>query len=227
MIRSLLERLRKIADGAAMMTDTTVLSRVEKAMSNMRPNKILSDLMYARMVAIGPTQFDADDHDFAVRMRAAISPDEVLGSLSIFGAQNLSGVLHDGILPAGLMPSLLPASTDVGDVSWVVPTARCLGACFSLGTPFHSWQLVAQGKSTIAHKGMSQIAKVMAATAAALYLDPSLIASAKAEFDLQTASEPYVCPIPEDVPFPAKKESRVPRGTVRGAFPIQYAGGNA
>lgn len=226
-IHSLLERLRKIADGAAMMTDTTVVSRVEKAMSNMKPNKVLSDLMYERMLAIGPTPFDTVDHDFAARMHAAITPAEAKDSLSIFGADRLVGVLHDGVLPAESMPSLLPASTDVGDVSWVVPTARCLGACFALGTPFHSWQLVAQGKSSIAHKGMLQIAKVMAATAAALYVSPSLLEQAKAELREQSAGETYVCPIPDDVLPPVAKEGRAQRGSVRGAFPHQYAEGNA
>ena len=45
-------------------------------------------------------------------------------------------------------------STDVGDVSWVTPTAQCWGACYAYGTPFHSWQMVAQGKLSLAHKGM-------------------------------------------------------------------------
>ena len=209
------------------MTDTTVLCRVEKAMSNMKPNKVLSGLMYERMLAIGPTPFDTCDHDFAARMHAAISPAEAKASLSIFGAHRLTGVLHDGVLPAESMPSLLPASTDVGDVSWVVPTARCLGACFALGTPFHSWQLVAQGKSSIAHKGMLHIAKVMAATAAALYASPSLLEQAKAELREQAAEEAYVCPIPDDVLPPVARENRTQRGSVRGAFPIQYAGVDA
>ena len=126
------------------------------------------------------------------------------------------------------MPALLPASTDVGDVSWVVPTARCLGACFALGTPFHSWQLVAQGKSTIAHKGMQQTAKVMAATAAALYMSPTLLDDAKAELREQSTVEPYVCPIPAEVPPPLpKKRDRAAANSVRGSFPVQYAGSNA
>jgi aminobenzoyl-glutamate utilization protein B len=57
------------------------------------------------------------------------------------------------------------ASTDVGDVSWVVPTVRAWGATHALGTPYHSWQLTAQGKMPAAHKGLVRVAKVMAATA--------------------------------------------------------------
>jgi aminobenzoyl-glutamate utilization protein B len=226
-IHSLFERVRKIADGAALMTDTSVQCRVEKAMSDMRPNRILSDLMYQRMVSLGPTPFDADDHAYATRMQAAISPAEARGSLAIFGADRLTGALHDGVLPAASMPPLLPVSTDVGDVSWVVPTARCLGACFALGTPFHSWQLVAQGKSAIAHRGMQQVAKVMAATAAVLYTNPSVLDEARAELREQSATGAYVCPIPEDVPPPVPNRVPTPTGSLRGSFPVQYAGSHA
>ena len=57
-------------------------------------------------------------------------------------------------------------TTDVGDVSWIVPTVQCHTACFAIGTPFHTWQLVTQGNLPAAHKGMVLAAKAMAATAA-------------------------------------------------------------
>ncbi|MFJ1258290.1 amidohydrolase [Cupriavidus sp. CuC1] len=225
-VLSIMERLRKIAEGAAMMSGTSMAYRVEKAMSNMRPSTVLSELMYGRMQALGPTPFDDEDRAFAKRMKAAISPEEAKASLEIFGAQRLSGVLHEGVLPAEVMPSILSASTDVGDVSWVVPTARCLGACFALGTPFHSWQLVAQGKASIAHKGMVHTAKIMAATAAALFVDPKTLDRAKEEFRQQSAVGAYKCPIPDDVAPPVIKPAPRPQGTLRGAFPTQYAGAN-
>lgn len=225
-VQSIMERLRKIAEGAAMMTGTSMAYRIERAMSNMRPNNVLSELMYARMQALGPTPFDEADRAFAARMQTAISAEEAKASLQIFGAQRLSGVLHEGVLPAEVMPAVLSASTDVGDVSWVVPTARCLGACFALGTPFHSWQLVAQGKASVAHKGMTHTAKIMAATAAALFADPETLARAREEFQEASAEHPYKCPIPDDVCPPVIKPAARVRGTMRGAFPNQYAGVN-
>ncbi|WP_116150003.1 amidohydrolase [Paraburkholderia sp. BL27I4N3] len=223
---SLYERLRKIADGAAMMTGTTVDYAVEKAMSNMRPDPVLSDLMYERICALGATPFDEADREFAAHMQTAISAEEAKASLAVFGAQRLSGVLHEGVLPVERMPEILSASTDVGDVSWVVPTARCLGACFALGTPFHSWQLVAQGKSSIAHKGMVHAGKVMATTAAALFAQPSLLERAKEGFHQRSLEQPYMCPIPDNVDPPVLEPVKRPVGANRGVFPSQYSGAN-
>jgi aminobenzoyl-glutamate utilization protein B len=95
-------------------------------------------------------------------------------------------------------------STDVGSVSWVVPTVQCRSATYTIGTPGHSWQLVAQGKSSLAHKGLTQAAKLMASTAVGLFTQPAHIAEAKAEHARMLEGTPFVNPIPDDVqpPFP-------------------------
>jgi len=87
-------------------------------------------------------------------------------------------------------------------VSWVVPTVQVRGATYAIGTPGHSWQLVAQGKLPAAHKGMAHAAKVMAATAVDLLRDPSLIEAAKADFRDRLDGTPFVNPIPDDVEPP-------------------------
>jgi aminobenzoyl-glutamate utilization protein B len=88
-------------------------------------------------------------------------------------------------------------STDVGDVSWAVPTVQARGATYAIGTPGHSWQLTAQGKTPAAHKGMVHVAKVMAGTAVDLLQDAALIERAKAEHQARLAQTPYVCPLPD------------------------------
>ena len=92
----------------------------------------------------------------------------------------------------------LAGSSDVGDVSWVCPTAQINVACYAADTPGHSWQLVAQGKEGPAHKGMLYAAKVMAGAAIKLMEDPQLIAQAKEEHKMRVG-EGYVCPIPKGV----------------------------
>ncbi len=74
-------------------------------------------------------------------------------------------------------------STDVGDVSWTVPTAGLRAATWIPGTPAHSWQAVACGGTDIGTKGLMVAAKTMALTAIDLYTDPSLIEKAKEEFN--------------------------------------------
>ena len=90
-------------------------------------------------------------------------------------------------------------STDVGDVSWVVPTQSLNTACYSYGAGAHSWQWVAEGKSSIAMKGMYKAAEVLAAAAVKLYEDPEIIKKAKEECDRRTDGQPYECLIPADV----------------------------
>ena len=90
-------------------------------------------------------------------------------------------------------------STDVGDVSWVVPTAQVYTSCYAAGTALHSWQAVAQGKSSIAHKGMLAAAKVMAYVGAELLLTPELIEKAKADWKEELDGETYPNPLPADL----------------------------
>ena len=110
--------------------------------------------------------------------------------------------LHDEIVPPNTKRVQMIGSTDVGDVSWVVPTVQAHAATYAIGTPGHSWQLTAQGKSPAAHKGMVHVAKIMASTAVEAIEDPSLIARAKADLAERTKATPYVSPIPAGVEPP-------------------------
>ena len=105
--------------------------------------------------------------------------------------------LHDGIVPRDSKRVPMIGSTDVGDVSWVVPTVQAHAAVYAIGTPGHSWQLTAQGKSPAAHKGLTFVAKIMASTAIAAIEDPTLIRAAQADLADRTRITPYRSPLPE------------------------------
>ena len=92
-------------------------------------------------------------------------------------------------------------STDLGDVSWLTPTAQIEVVTWPAGCPGHTWQVVACGKSSLVHKGMVCAGKVLAAAAIDLLTDPELLAAAREEFSKKSASG-YVCPIePGAVPI--------------------------
>jgi aminobenzoyl-glutamate utilization protein B len=114
--------------------------------------------------------------------------------------------LADAIYPLGLRGEPMLGSTDVGDVSWVVPLVQADGATMAVGTPLHSWQMTAQGKTPHAKKGMVHVAKVMAATAVDAIRDPTLVARAKADLVARTDGNPYVCPIPAEVKPPIRSK---------------------
>ncbi len=87
-------------------------------------------------------------------------------------------------------------STDVGDVSWVCPTAQFTAATWAPGTPGHAWQVTAQGKSSIAHKATIFAAKVMACTAYDFLIDPELVTAARKDWEETLGGETYPNPLP-------------------------------
>ena len=87
----------------------------------------------------------------------------------------------------------------MADVTWACPTTEVLVATHAIGTPGHSWQITAQGKSPAAHKGMTHAAKAMARCAELLFSDPALLAKARAEHAERLRATPYVCPLPRDL----------------------------
>ncbi len=204
----LVERVNDIAHGAALMTGTKVRIEVLSAVSNLLHNEALASTMFGAMQHLGPPQFDEADREFARKIQATLSPEDIAYTYQRVGlAQDeTSGdpAMCSIIVPRDVPRIPLMGSTDLGDVSWVVPLVQLQGATCAVGTPFHSWQLTAQGKSPGAKKGMVHSAKVMAATAVAALQDPAVIAQAKAELKQRTARTPYVSPIPEGTEPPLK-----------------------
>lgn len=199
-LHPLIARVKKIAEGAALMTETRVEAKTISGMSNLLGNTPLEQSLQGALERLGPPEWDAEDRKFADEIRATLRPDDIAGAFLRFGmTPEMDTPLADRIIPLGFKGTGGIGSTDVGDVSWVVPTAQIRGATYAIGTPGHSWQLTAQGKSGIAHKGMVHAAKVMASSAVEALANPALIAAAKADHAARTASHPYVCPIDDDV----------------------------
>ncbi|MFN6951288.1 MAG: M20 family metallopeptidase [Albidovulum sp.] len=206
-LSALVERVRKIAEGAAMMTGTRVEARVVSAVSELVGNRVLETAMQANLERLGPVAFDAADLPFAEAIRATLTEEHIADTFRRIGRpvdRNLA--LCDFVVPLDAGGDFSMGSTDVGDVSWVVPTVQAWVATCAIGTPFHSWQLTAQGKMPAAHKGMVHAAKVMAATGRDLFARPDLLAAAKAEHAANLAREPYRCPLPPDIdpPIPSR-----------------------
>src|SRR5262249_60688685 len=110
--------------------------------------------------------------------------------------------LCDFIVPYGTKGAPMMGSTDVGDVSWVVPTVQARIATHAIGTPGHSWQITAQGKSGQAKKGMVHAAKVMAGLAGEFLGDPTVLGRAKGDHKSPPDMTPHACPLPPPVEPP-------------------------
>lgn len=176
---SLVERVKKIAQGAALMTETTVEIKQLSGEANLVGNAPLENAMYANLLQLGGPGFDSVDMEFARRIQSTLSPESIHSSYGSYGLPVTSDSLSEEIFPLQHTRTDAMGSTDVGSVSWVVPTVQCFVASYAVGTPFHSWQLVAQGKSPAAHKGMTLAAKAMAGVAADVISNPALLSEAK------------------------------------------------
>ncbi len=161
----LVERVRKVAQGAALMTETRMELQVVSAVSNLLANTPLEKAMYDQLVRLGPPPFDEADRAEAAKFQSTLTDEDVASAFRRVGLPMRQGVsLCDQIVPLDAKSAPMVGSTDVGDVSWVVPTVQARGATYAIGTPGHSWQLTAQGKLPAAHKGLAHVAKVMALT---------------------------------------------------------------
>ena len=203
------QRVIDCARGAAIMTGTTMEMEFVKGCSNILPNTTIEETLVRTMHALGVPQYTDEELALARSLHDALeSPEKTLAKISrLCGAKERAAVLaHQGepmyafIAPHTPTDSpLITVSTDAGDASWCAPTSQISVAAWAADTPAHTWQAVAIGKSSIAHKAMLYAGKVIGVTGALLMRDHALLAQAQEEFRVRTAATPYVCPIPEGI----------------------------
>ena len=207
--KELLHRVNNIAQGAALMTDTQVTTRQIDGTASTVSNEALEQVMYENMQQVPIPAYTQEELTFAQALHDTC-PAALPGTLSatnrdirVFVEEKTDGgkrAMNDFIIP--YVPSTMstPGSTDVGDVSWLTPTAQFTTATWVSGTPGHSWQNVSLGKTGIAYKGMLQAAKILAGAAADLMESPALLEKIRKEFN-KNAAEGYDCPIGKEVTF--------------------------
>ena len=208
--KALLKRVNNIAKGAALMTDCELSFRQIDGTASTVSNTVLEEVLYANLRTVPLPVYSEDDVVFAKALRATYDCTRLPGSrvyedyrLQAYVAEktaNSTLPLNNFVIPYAPSNTYSAGSTDVGDVSWLTPTAQISAVTWPSGIPGHSWQVVAAGKSDIAHKGLTLAARVLAGAAADLMENPRLLQKAREEFNLATA-EGYDCPIgPEVVP---------------------------
>ncbi|MCI2115327.1 MAG: amidohydrolase [Acidaminococcus sp.] len=205
--KKLYDRVVNIAKGAALMTETTVSVRFDKAVSNLVRNDVLAKLMYDTMVEVGAPKRTEAEKAYYDKFQATVPEFNVIhdpGMTPVPDPTILEELISKdryGEFIVPFMPNSITmmGSSDVGDVSYVTPTAQMYAATFPVGTSAHTWQWVAEGQSSTALKGCFYAAKVMAESARKAMEQPQLIADAKAELKKRLHGEKYVCPIPPEI----------------------------
>lgn len=201
----LLNRVDKIAEGAALMTETECERVFIDGTAELLPNFAIEKALYRNFKEIGVPEYSAEELEFAAEMKKTFAPetavpgiaaafDDAIAQIVKEKTENMTKPMYDFIMPEYSGRGFVAGSNDVGDVSWLTPTSLVDIAAWPGGTPAHSWQSTACGKSSIAHKAVLCAGKVLAATAIDLIEDETLLAEAKTEFAL-SSTEGYVCPI--------------------------------
>jgi len=190
------DRVCDVARGAALMTRTRMKIEIETDCHELVPNTPLSELLQRNMQRVGPPQFTDDERAFARRLQQPLVEEFRL---------NPPLALDEAVHP--LLRAARPSkgSTDVGDVSWQVPTGGIRTACFASESPGHCWQNVASIGSSIGEKGTLYAARVLAVSAVELFESPELLAAARADWRERMKDRNYTTIVPAGQPPSLKK----------------------
>lgn len=186
-VDEVMERVRAIAEGAALAAGVESKLTVQSGDYEMLVNMTGARLLHANLVALGPLEFTAEEQAFARRIQAATGVEEkgLLGAIQPL--PDKPGAPEGG-------------STDVADVSWVVPTLHLSVTTAPVGTPWHAWPVVASGGMSIGHRGMMYAARALAGTMVDLYQDEAVRTAIRKDFEQQTAGQVYQGYIPPGPP---------------------------
>ena len=206
-MQQLFERVVKVAKGAAMMTETTMEYEITMAFSDMRNNSVLAEIASECLTQAGAPLWEEDDYALAKgyldsydeRTRAAI-----LSELKHkYGEDELPKILehplHSGVFPYDPDPDHMireGGSTDVGDVTYTVPTCELRIASACMGNVGHTWQMAGQAGSVIAHKALLKAGEAIALCCVRTMQCPKAVERAWKE-TLRRNNGKYICPLPD------------------------------
>jgi aminobenzoyl-glutamate utilization protein B len=188
------ERVKKIAEAAAMATETQVEVKLLTAIHQLLVLEESSRILQENLELVGPPPFTPEEQEYARTVQRNLGIEE--------------RGLHDEVMP--LTPpgggGFGGGGTDVAEVSWNAPVLRMVAATTPLAAPGHSWAIVCTGKTSIAHKGMLVASKTLAATVLDLLLQPELLSQLKTEWNQKTEGKTYKSPLPPDAVPPVVPE---------------------
>jgi len=198
-------RVDQIADGAALMSGTSVERQYITGAWELLSNDVIGDVMYDTLSELGPIEYTREDREFAQALQETMDPASIesrFRDLPENAAESLRGeALAFEVFERTDQASLMMGSTDVADVSWITPTAQFRANSWAVGTRPHTWQAVA-ASGGFGTKSAPYAAKALAGTAYELYTDEAKLVAATEEFEAATGNRTYESPLPPDATPP-------------------------
>jgi aminobenzoyl-glutamate utilization protein B len=191
----LFERIKKIAEGAAMMTETELKIEHSGGLYNLIPNRPLAETVTANMREVGGPEWSEEDYAFAAKIAKSVPKEHKAAGLRRFKIPDWEKYIDVDLMSDILDPlgdgETMAGSTDVADVSWVTPAIEFGTSCNVLGAPGHSWQFVACSGSSLGHKSLLFAAKTMAGSVLDLLTKPELLKEVKEEYEMRLEGQTY------------------------------------
>ena len=180
--------VKQIAEGAALATQTSAKVLVYTGLYDLLPNSPLAARMQEHIEHIGIPTYSEEEQAFAreLQKNIGVEPEGMTSETQSLGDENF----------------LMGASTDVGDVSWNVPTMGCGMPTMPLGVAVHTWAATACHGMSIGLKGALQAARALALTGLDVMTDAELRGAARADFERRVSGHPYVSPLPPELKRP-------------------------
>ena len=201
------KRVDRIAEGASLMTETVFERKFIDGCADTVCNHVLEKVLYDNFEQLGVPTYTEEENAYADRLAAEFDTRNYYpGVAAKYDADAREEVerrqkecghaMNAFLAPLYTGEAFEPGSTDVGDVSWLTPTAQIHVAAWPNGCPGHSWQIVSCDGTHIGHKAALQAGRVLAAGAVDLFENPDLLKKAREEFERRTKGG-FTCPIPE------------------------------
>ena len=188
-------RVMKIAEGAALMTETRLEAEMSPGGYHKIPNKVLSTIVTANMRLVGPPEYSPKDYEFAAKIAESFPNEDRVNGMRKYKVPDWEKYtdtdLVTTIFDAWNDGTTSPGSTDVADVSWITPTMEFNTCCNVNGAPGHSWQFTACSGTGIGHKSLIFAAKTMAGSVLDLLKDPELAKQAREEQQKRLRGKTY------------------------------------
>lgn len=191
------QRLGRIAQGAALMTDTRVEEKFLAGCYNYLPNTVLAEMLLDCLKSVGSPPWTEEDRAFAKALSQEINLASKQAAIRQFSLndEDVQDGLATKVCENCYQAGILGASTDVGDVSWQLPVGCFSFASTVVGAPGHSWFYTSACGSGIGHRGAHAAAKVLALAGYRLLTEPALMQAAKAEHQTNLQGKQYHCPL--------------------------------